>query len=77
MKTIVLTIILLCSELSVGAQVLKDTIIVQQRSYYLNGGARAAFGGKSRATLKIDLPQNTKRWYYSFTTSPGKMGLNY
>lgn len=58
---------------SIG-QTLKDTVIIQQRSYYLNGGARAAFGGKSRETIKIDLPKNTKRWYYSFTTSAGQDG---
>lgn len=57
-----------------NGQTLKDTVIIQQRSYYLNGGARAAFGGKSRETIKIDLPKNTKRWYYSFTTSAGQDG---
>jgi tetratricopeptide (TPR) repeat protein len=61
--------------LSIG-QTLKDTIIIQQRSYYLNGGARAALGGKSRETIKIDLPKNTKRWYYSFTTSAGQDGTS-
>lgn len=58
---------------SIG-QTLKDTVIIQQRSYYLNGGARATFGGKSREIIKVDLPKNTKRWYYSFTTSAGQDG---
>jgi len=60
--------------LSCLGQNLKDTVIIQQRSYYLNGGTKAAFGGKSRETIKIDLPKNTKRWYYSFTTSAGQDG---
>ena len=49
--------------------------IIQQRSIYLNGGARASVGGKSRTNIKIDLPPNTKSWYYSFTTSPGESGM--
>ena len=71
--------ILLLSFISITSfgQTLKDTVIIQQRSYYLNGGARAAFGGKSRETIKIDLPKNTKRWYYSFTTSAGQDGTKF
>ncbi len=55
---------------------IKQTVkaLIQQRSVYLNGGARAAVGGKSRTTIKIDLPANTKSWYYSFSTSPGESG---
>jgi tetratricopeptide (TPR) repeat protein len=52
----------------------KTVTLIEQRSYYLNGGARAALGGKSRVVVKIDLPPNTKRWYYSFSTSPGEDG---
>ncbi len=48
--------------------------IVQQRAIYLNGGARSAVGGKSRTTIKIDLPANTKSWYYSFSTTPDESG---
>jgi hypothetical protein len=49
--------------------------LVQTRSIYLNGGARAAFGGKSRISIPIYLPENTISWYYSFTTSPGESGI--
>ena len=50
-------------------------ILTQQRNIYLNGGARASVGGKSRnADIKIVLPRGTKSWYYSFTTSPGESG---
>jgi len=31
-------------------------------------------GGKSRELIKIDLPENTKGCYYSFTTAPGVDG---
>lgn len=48
--------------------------IIDTRSIYLNGGLNAAFGGNSRTYLKIDLPQNTVKWYYSFSTSKGKSG---
>jgi len=49
--------------------------IIEPRSVYLNGGMRSAFGGKSRTYLKVDLPPDTKRWYYSFSTSKGKSGV--
>lgn len=56
------------------AQQYKTVTLIEQRSYYLNGGARASLGGKSRVVVKIDLPPNTKKWYYSFTTTPGEDG---
>jgi tetratricopeptide (TPR) repeat protein len=55
-------------------QSLKTVTLIDQRRYYLNGGTRALYGGISRETIKIDLPENTKSWYYSFTTSPGQDG---
>lgn len=48
--------------------------IIPERNIYLNGGARAAFGGKSRTIIPVRLPQGTKSWYYSFSTSPGESG---
>ena len=48
--------------------------IVQQRSFYLNGGLRASAGGKSRVVIPFDLPKNTIEWYYSFSTSEGTSG---
>jgi hypothetical protein len=53
--------------------------ILTEQTFYLNGGVRATFGGKSRTYYQIDLPQNTVEWYYIFTTSEGKSsssGLN-
>ena len=49
--------------------------IIETRSIYLNSGSRATFGGKSRTFIKIDLPENTVEWYYSFSTSTGQSGF--
>ena len=48
--------------------------LIESRSFYLNGGLRASMGGKSRTYIKIDLPPNTVKWYYSFSTKKGKSG---
>ena len=48
--------------------------LIDSRDIYLNGGMRAGFGGKSRTSIKIDLPPNTVEWYYSFTTTEGENG---
>lgn len=42
------------------------------QTFYLNGGARASMGGKSRTWFNISLPQNTVEWYYSFSTTKGE-----
>lgn len=49
--------------------------LIESRDIYLNGGTRAEFGGKSRTSIKIDLPPNTVEWYYSFTTTQGENGI--
>ncbi|PZR01580.1 MAG: hypothetical protein DI539_28375, partial [Flavobacterium psychrophilum] len=54
--------------------IVKTRTVVSQREIVLNGGARSEFGGKSRTSIKIDLPKGTKEWYYSFTTEPGPSG---
>ncbi|MBK5214539.1 MAG: tetratricopeptide repeat protein [Flavobacteriaceae bacterium] len=48
--------------------------LIDSRNIYLNGGMRAEFGGKSRTSIKFDLPPNTVEWYYSFTTTKGESG---
>lgn len=48
--------------------------LIESRSIYLNGGLNATFGGKSRTYLEVDLPPNTVKWYYSFSTKKGKSG---
>lgn len=52
----------------VSSSRLETKVVVEQRNVYLNGGARASVGGKSRSYIQVNLPENTKSWYYSFTT---------
>jgi len=53
-------------------KVRKVVPILTNQSFYLNGGTRATFGGKSRTNLTISLPANTVEWYYVFSTSPNE-----
>jgi hypothetical protein len=46
--------------------------IITKQAFYLNGGAKAMFGGVSREALQVNLPSNTVEWYYTITTSPNK-----
>src|SRR5690606_35638974 len=58
-----------------GQTIQKETKVVQvmpPQTFYLNGGTRATFGGKSRTWFNIQLPKNTIEWYYSFTTTKGE-----
>ncbi|MBL4663952.1 MAG: hypothetical protein JKY22_10480 [Flavobacteriaceae bacterium] len=48
--------------------------LIEKREVYLNGGMRSQFGGKSRTYIQVDLPRNTVKWYYSFTTTKGENG---
>lgn len=55
--------------------VLKEKVLFEEQSFYLNSKTR--IGGKSRNYIKIDLPRNTTRWYYVFTTTLNESnGLN-
>ena len=74
LKNLILTLLFAVSIYATTAQTYNSVTLVEKRAYYLNGGTRAAFGGKSRVTFKIDLPKNTKKWYYSFSTTPGEDG---
>lgn len=52
-----------------------NTVIIQiqkPQSFYLNGGTRSSFGGKSRTIVQVDLPPNTIEWFYSVTTHKGE-----
>ena len=71
--------LLLLSTFYINAQDVVKTYepvtIIKQRVIELNGGTRAVLsGGKSRVSIKIDLPVNTVGWYYSFSTSNGTSG---
>lgn len=50
----------------------KAVQVMPPQTFYLNGGTRATFGGKSRTWYNISLPKNTVEWYYSFTTTKNK-----
>ena len=54
--------------------IIKTKKLIENRDIYLNGGFRSQLGGKSRTYIKFDLPKNTIKWYYSFTTSKGQNG---
>ena len=76
MKKTILFILICCKISFSFAQtpktVYKVVPVITKQSFYLNGGARAMFGGKSREYLQVDLPENTVEWYYTITTSPQK-----
>jgi tetratricopeptide (TPR) repeat protein len=61
---------------SLKSQNLKPVTLIEQRSYHLNGGINSTFNdqGASRVAIKIDLPPNTRKWYYSFSTSADDSG---
>lgn len=71
---IVVSFLLVFASLDIHAQKYTTHTLIEKREYYLNGGVRSFLGGKSRVTIKIDLPKNTKKWYYSFSTMPGSDG---
>jgi len=69
-------ILLVVMSFSLCAQKYKTVTIVNQTTKYLNSGGRAILGGVSRIPIRVDLPQNTVAWYYSFTTSAGVSGTS-
>jgi tetratricopeptide (TPR) repeat protein len=73
-KKIFLSLVWVFMLFTAYAQTYSTSTIIERRSYTLNGGARASVGGRSRVAIKIDLPRNTRKWYYSFTTTPGEDG---
>ncbi|NOT51085.1 MAG: hypothetical protein HOP10_07385 [Chitinophagaceae bacterium] len=62
----------LISHSQITQKVRKVVPVMSQQIVYLDGSAKAASGGKSRAYYKIDLPKNTIEWYYIVTTSAEK-----
>jgi tetratricopeptide (TPR) repeat protein len=75
MKKLLLLFVLLQTFLVSAQEIVRESQkIIETRNVYLNGGMRSSFGGKSRVSIKIDLPKNTEKWYYSFSTSKGRSG---
>lgn len=82
-QTLVALFALIITQTVYGQSIQKIRKIVQvmpQQTFFLNGGMRATFGGKSRVYYQIDLPKNTVEWYYIFSTSdeqsPNTKSLN-
>ncbi|MGB0521417.1 MAG: tetratricopeptide repeat protein [Flammeovirgaceae bacterium] len=65
-----LILILLLVSFSTYAQQYKKSYksiqLLEPQTFYLNSGTR--IGGKTRISLKVDLPKNTIKWYYAFST---------
>ena len=79
MRTLAFTIFLFCAvtshaqEFEYDAQY--DTIALGTRDYYLNSQLRSGLlEGTNRSLFPFDLPENTIKWYYSFTTQEGESG---
>ncbi len=74
MKGYSLLLIIFFSFAAIGQSSDSVVTLIPERSVALNGGGRAMLGGKSRTYIKVDLPKNTKKWYYSFSTTPDYSG---
>lgn len=47
-----------------------ETQTVQNEKFYINSASNALLkGGKNRIIIPVNLPKNTKEWYYIFTAS--------
>jgi len=54
----------------------KPISVVPTTEYFINSGSNATFkGGKSRITLPVTLPKNTKEWYYVISASRDKSDI--
>ncbi len=53
-----------------------DTVSLGKRDFYLNSITRATYlEGNTRAFYGFAMPENTIKWFYSFTTQKGESGL--
>jgi hypothetical protein len=72
-KALVLLLLLTISSLTFSQQPSRKIVqVVSQQNFFLNGGVRSTFGGKSRTYFEIQLPPNTIEWYYILTTYPSE-----
>lgn len=51
-------------------------VTIKTTTVKLNGTLNASLGGIGKTTIEINLPANTKEWYYSFTTRHDKAAEN-
>ncbi|GGG14081.1 hypothetical protein GCM10011344_13400 [Dokdonia pacifica] len=78
MTKIIWIYLLLCSKLLFSQYVerIQEPVeVVSSRSIYLQSGIVSSIEGSSRSFVEVNLPPNTVRWYYSFTTSIYKKKL--
>ncbi len=48
-------------------------VIQKPQKFYINSGSNATFkGGKSRVLLPLNFPENTVKWYYTFSSDRDK-----
>lgn len=54
-----------------------ETQTVQNEKFYINSTSNALVkGGKNRIIIPVNLPKNTKEWYYVFTASREEKDIN-
>ena len=54
-----------------------ETVTVQNEKFYLNSTSNALLkGGKNRIIVPVNLPDNTKEWYYVFSASREEKDIN-
>ncbi len=54
-----------------------ETETIQNEKYYLNSTSNALLkGGKNRIIVPVNLPSNTKEWYYVFSASREEADIN-
>tara|TARA_R110002050_G_scaffold48356_3_gene112464 strand:+ start:14657 stop:15652 length:996 start_codon:yes stop_codon:yes gene_type:complete len=54
-----------------------ETVTIQNEKFYLNSTSNALLkGGKNRIIVPVNLPNNTKEWYYVFSASREEKDIN-
>lgn len=76
MKTLILALLYFLPTIAFSQSSDSVITLIQERHIALNSGSRSLLGGKSRTYIKVDLPEHTKRWFYSFSTSSDYSGTN-
>ena len=54
----------------------RSETVLETTKYSLDGGVTAAVNGTSRVILKIQLPANTVKWYYVFSSHSDEVAMN-
>jgi hypothetical protein len=73
---VALSLITSCGHAQSNTARYKVVRLTTKQDFYLNGGVRSNFGGKSRTVYQIDLPANTVKWYYAVSTHVQNQNAN-